>query len=403
MRGGRHTPPYDGRVPPPEAVEGIAPRAPAAAAPAPVPARGSAAASASVPARGSAAAPGLDGLAPPRARLCPPGAGAGTNAGVDANADADAGAGTNAGVDANADAGVDADADAGGGDGPGASANRAWLIVIEVAAVVAFLQWHGALRHWAAGGMDAAVRHGLQLIRVERALHVFFEGSIQRTALRHPDVERLSGWYYGSLHLAVPVVAAVIARARTPDWYRTCRRAFVLMAVVALAVFWLWPLAPPRLMPPHFGFIDVLAHDVHLPAADHLFAPSLYNGVAAMPSLHIGFAIWAAAALWPVTRQRPAVRVLLVAHPCLMLLATMATGNHFFLDGVAGAALLAAAFKAEPIAQRLAAHVRPPALPVALVAGAAFIWVPVHAPAIMVEDLALAALAAVALARVSGR
>lgn len=263
-------------------------------------------------------------------------------------------------------------------------------MVAEIAAGVAFFQWHGAVRHWVAGSMGASLGHAVDVVRFERAIHLFVEPALQRLAIHTPGLERLAALYYGSLHLGVPLAAAVFVRARRPDWYRSCRRAFVVLFASALPVFWLWPLAPPRMLPAHYGFVDVLARDVHLPAADHLFMPSLYNGVAAMPSLHVGFALWAVIAVWPVVRS-PRLRALIAMHPVVMLFATVATGNHFVVDGVAGAALALAAFAVEGRLPRPRLGIG--ALTAALLGAAAVIWLPMGVWSMVVEDYMLAALA----------
>jgi hypothetical protein len=265
--------------------------------------------------------------------------------------------------------------------------------VVEVAAGIAFFQWHAAARHWVAGAMGPSLRHAVGVVRFERVAQLFVEPGLQRLAIHTPGLERLAALYYGSLHLGVPLAAAVFVRARRRDWYRSCRRAFVALFASALPVFWLWPLAPPRMLPAHYGFVDVLARDVHLPAADHLFMPSLYNGVAAMPSLHVGFALWAVIAVWPLVRSRR-LRTVVALHPVVMLFATVATGNHFVLDGLAGAALAVGAFAVEG---RLP-HPRLGlgALTAALLGAALVIWLPTGVWSMAIEDAALAGLAALA-------
>jgi hypothetical protein len=126
---------------------------------------------------------------------------------------------------------------------------------------------------------------------------------------------------------------------RRPAHYFWVRRALILLTASALVVHVLFPLAPPR-MRPDLGFVDTGA----------LFGPNVYgppeggsiaNQFAAMPSLHIGWAVLVALGLIVATRSR--WRWLWVAHPILTILVVVGTANHWWLDGAVAIVLLAAA------------------------------------------------------------
>ena len=131
--------------------------------------------------------------------------------------------------------------------------------------------------------------------------------------------------------------------------FRVARNAFLLLLGVALLCFWLFPVAPPRLVPGPTRLADTSQtfslHDA--PFADVIAAKNASttptwvgatNPVAAMPSLHVGWAVWAVLALWPLLRRR-ATRILAAAYPAFMTFSVIVTGNHWLLDAVAGAAL----------------------------------------------------------------
>jgi hypothetical protein len=102
--------------------------------------------------------------------------------------------------------------------------------------------------------------------------------------------------------------------------------------------FWLFPVAPPRLLPARFGIIDTLVTPDGSGHFDSVLLNSAGDVYASMPSLHVAWAVWAALALFPVVRH-PALRALAVAYPLATTLVVVATGNHFFLDAIAGTAL----------------------------------------------------------------
>jgi membrane-associated phospholipid phosphatase len=97
-------------------------------------------------------------------------------------------------------------------------------------------------------------------------------------------------------------------------------------------------MAPPRLSVP--GIVDTLKVNDILSAGSPTGPASLANQYAAMPSLHVAWAVWVALALVAVS---PGVRLrgLAWAYPVVTTLVVLGTGNHFLLDAVAGLALVA--------------------------------------------------------------
>ena len=125
----------------------------------------------------------------------------------------------------------------------------------------------------------------------------------------------------------------------------------VLTNVIAFAVFWLYPVAPPRMLTQD-GFTDVVA-------ASHAFGSwhtgalaSAANQLAAMPSLHMAWAGWCTVVVWRLTRSAW-LRGLAVLYPCMTAFAVLATGNHYVLDLLAGLATLALAMVVVAIAGRV--------------------------------------------------
>lgn len=270
------------------------------------------------------------------------------------------------------------------------------LAVTEIGVALAFYQWYSAARHWVAGSEAAAHRNAMRLIDLESALGLFNEARFQQWALSMPWLIKLLSFHYTTFHFAVPVLALLVLFRRAPERYLLYRNALAWMSVLGVVTFALWPLMPPRMLP-SYGFVDVFATMFRPPSIDRGFAPALYNGFAAMPSLHVGYALWCVAALVPVLASRWA-RMAVISHAAATMIAVVATGNHYWLDAVGGA-LAVAGGVALSRRIRLPKLLPTPAMAVAGLLGAAFlIWVPKGEVALAVEDVVVAGALVVALA-----
>jgi hypothetical protein len=161
--------------------------------------------------------------------------------------------------------------------------------------------------------------------------------------------------YYDNAHFVVTLGLLGIRWMRRADLYRPLRNSLVLVNVIGFAVFWLYPVAPPRMLRTD-GFSDIVA-STHAFGSWHTGAlASAANQLAAMPSLHMAWAAWCAVVLWRLSRRRW-VRGLAVLYPCMTALAVLATGNHYVLDVLAGLATLVMAMLIETAILR---KIRPP-------------------------------------------
>ncbi len=192
--------------------------------------------------------------------------------------------------------------------------------------------------------------HALQVVRLERALGLFREAALQQWFLSsHPAIQFLD-LYYGTVHFVMPVVALVILWKCNRGRYAFMRNSAGFMLVLAFAGFALWPLAPPRLLPASYHFVDTPATIGGMGPLDRGNLKD-DNQVAAMPSLHIGWSTWCAVALLPVLRRRW-TKALVVVYPFVTLLTVMVTANHYWLDGVGGLAVLGAGMGLETLRLR---------------------------------------------------
>jgi PAP2 superfamily len=185
--------------------------------------------------------------------------------------------------------------------------------------------------------VGSAYGHATQIWRLERDLRLPDEARVQLWALSHPDLVRLANDYYKFEHwVALGAVACWLLVSR-PDRYLWFRRVLVLTTALALAGHFAYPLMPPR-MRPDLGLVDTgvqFGQSVYGPNyANH----GLVNQYAAMPSMHVGWAVLFAVTV--VLVARTPWRWLMVLYPCLTTWVVVATGNHYWLDGVAGAVVL---------------------------------------------------------------
>jgi hypothetical protein len=172
----------------------------------------------------------------------------------------------------------------------------------EVAIVAAGYAGYALVRLAVRASRPAAIAHAAGLWRAERWLHVDIEPSLNHLAAARPVLAETAGYWYGLAHFIVtPLVLAWLWLRRSAA-FGPLRSALVLATTAANVVFWTWPVAPPRFAVP--GVADVLVRYRILGAGDAHGPDSLVNLYAAMPSLHVAWAAWCAAAVVIATRGR---------------------------------------------------------------------------------------------------
>ncbi len=211
------------------------------------------------------------------------------------------------------------------------------------------------------GGIkQVALNNAYAVIEFERALGSFVEQSIQEAflpggALGAEWFIRFWNVYYGTLHFAATIGVMILLYRRNPVRYGQWRTVLAATTGLALVGFTLYPLMPPRLLNDcgpfggcdgEYGFVDTLVDPGGLWSfgAESAMA-EISNQYAAMPSLHVAWALWCAWAVFPVLRRRWS-RVLWVAYPAFTVFAVIVTANHFWIDAVGGAAGLGVGYAA---------------------------------------------------------
>jgi hypothetical protein len=187
--------------------------------------------------------------------------------------------------------------------------------------------------------VDDAEARGADILRWEAAFALDVERPLNSLLTAVPPLGVLADYLYATLHYVVTPVVLVWVAARRRDAYAAERNALLVASAIGLVGYWLLPTAPPRLV--DAGLTDTMAAFSHLGWwGDAASAPRgmewLSNQYAAMPSLHVGWAVWVAACLAAHSRSR-LVRRWAWTYPAVMALVVMATANHYLLDVVAGA------------------------------------------------------------------
>jgi hypothetical protein len=216
------------------------------------------------------------------------------------------------------------------------AARARWLLVAREAALIAVAGLlYSLVRGLTDDRVDVAFANAEQVIALERRLGIFVEPNLQRWAVGSDLVVNLANAVYISYW---PIIIGTLLwlLVRRPAVYPLYRTALLGSGLLSLAVFALYPLAPPRFLPEH-GFVDTIA--AHSDGYRDFNASALVNEYAAMPSLHFGWVLLAGIAIGSLADHRVA-RAAAVAPPVLMLASIVLTGNHYLLDAVVGGAVV---------------------------------------------------------------
>ncbi|WP_159767085.1 bifunctional glycosyltransferase 87/phosphatase PAP2 family protein [Streptomyces sp. HM190] len=194
----------------------------------------------------------------------------------------------------------------------------------------------------AAGSRAVAEEHAGQILAIEKALFLDIEHGVNHAVVRIGWLRNFFDFYYTSFHFAVPLTVLGLLYWRRPADYRWARTAIGLTTLLALVGFFFYPLAPPRLMP-GLGIIDTIHGVQDFSRPDYGTLTQLTNQYAAMPSLHFGWSLWCGLTI-AIVAPRWWMKALGLLHPAFTVAAIVATGNHWVLDAVGGAAVVGAGF-----------------------------------------------------------
>jgi hypothetical protein len=215
-----------------------------------------------------------------------------------------------------------------------------WLLLDLL--IVAWLCWlFDAINNLAAVQQAQAVRNGNGLLELERSLRLDPERALDASLAPHHALSELVVFWYENVHILVTLLVFAWLWWRRSDALGVLRATLVIVNLIALAVFWSFPVAPPRML--SSAYVDLVARTHGLPVWQ-IGATALHaNQLCSLPSLHIAWATWSALGVWRLSTRRW-LRALACLYPLLTTYAVMATGNHYLLDAVAGGGMTLAVY-----------------------------------------------------------
>ena len=178
----------------------------------------------------------------------------------------------------------------------------------------------------------AAFENGRTLISIQQDLGIFVEPSIQQAFGGTGLVADVASWIYLNAQISVTFAALVWIYFRRNRSFYFVRNTFMVAWLMALVVYVVMPVAPPRFFP-EFGFVDSVAAFTGVSAST---SNALFNPYAAVPSMHVAFSLMIGVPLVFLVRRR-AVKAFWAVYPLLVTFVIIVTGNHFIADAILGA------------------------------------------------------------------
>lgn len=183
------------------------------------------------------------------------------------------------------------------------------------------------------GEVARAFANARAIVDFERALGLFFEPGLQAWASGHRWIVEAASAMYVNSHFVVTTTFLIWLYIARNEAFYFVRNMFMVAMGLALVGYAAFPTAPPRFMP-EWGFVDTVA-DVFGETAQRS-ASALYNPFAAIPSMHVAFALMIGVPGALLVRNR-LLKAMWAVYPLLVTLVVLVTGNHFWLDAALGA------------------------------------------------------------------
>ena len=187
-----------------------------------------------------------------------------------------------------------------------------------------------------------ATANARRIVDLENWLSLAWEAQMQQAFLDNVPrlVEGLNVFYFVGHFLFTGIFFAWLYR-RSRDGFAAFRNGFLVATAISVFIHWLYPTAPPRLA--DGAIVDTLQLMSGIDIGSPATGSGLSNPVAAVPSLHAGYAIGVGIGIFLFTRHW-LVRALALSYPALVVLTIIVTGNHFIFDAVAGVLVMGIGF-----------------------------------------------------------
>ena len=231
---------------------------------------------------------------------------------------------------------------------------RGWVDLLRQIVLFCGAYWlYRLVRGEVDGRAAAAFANAQHIVDLERSLGLFVEPAVNSWAMATEWVNDLASWMYVNSHFTITTVALAFLYLRRNEHFYFVRNMFMVAMGIALVGYLVFPTAPPRFLP-ELGFTDSVRHFTGVDADS---SNVLFNPFAAVPSMHVAFALMLGFSMASISRHTWA-RVLWRLYPALVTFVVVATANHWWFDGFLGAATAAVSALA---AQALFARARPDA------------------------------------------
>jgi len=187
------------------------------------------------------------------------------------------------------------------------------------------------------GQATLAFENARNLVNAERALNLFFEPALQAWAQGQQWIVTGANFMYVNSHFVITTTFLIWLYIFRNSSFYYVRNMFMIGMGLALALYMVYPAAPPRYLP-EWGFTDTVASFVGDRAEQS--ASVLYNPFAAVPSMHVAFALMIGVPASKIVRSR-VIKAMWLFYPVLVTFVVMVTANHFWLDAALGALVAA--------------------------------------------------------------
>lgn len=221
---------------------------------------------------------------------------------------------------------------------------RNW--VLELSVLLLLVIAYNFVRALPRETQPLAFAHGRGVQLVEGPVFELLEKPLNAWMAGIPVVAIAACYFYAVMHYAATPIVFFLSRRRGGWRYWRGYWSIVIASGLALAVYALYPVAPPRLLP-DLGIVDVMRSFAGYgwwgnAASAPRGIGDATNQFAAMPSMHFGWALWCSIQMWGFGRTL--WRWLAVLYPSLLAVIVIGTGNHFVLDLLGGAACVLVAY-----------------------------------------------------------
>jgi hypothetical protein len=234
-------------------------------------------------------------------------------------------------------------------------ARRPALRFVQILPVALLLWGLADVARFRAGAASAGLRHAAVVNALSGPLGGEYGHLMSDWTAVHHTAALAAAWYYILFQGAVTGVVGIVLLWRRAPTFSLHRNALIAMTAVGLVAFWLYPVAPPRMLP---GYHDVIA--IAVPTFTSVVETNGAAQFAALPSLHVAWALWVAIAGCALVR-RPVLRAAIWVYPVATTADVLATANHYLLDAITAPALVLLGYGIvlTPALVRVAAHRRP--------------------------------------------